>query len=76
MLGVGSHIAIGSVKVFSCVLQKVFVAVVVNIVTRSAFSSSSIAQTCASLTSATSLARENEAGGSWGQEDHILHVNI
>ena len=23
-----------------------------------------------------SLARENEAGGSWGQEVHILHVNI
>ena len=23
-----------------------------------------------------SLARENEAGGSWGQEIHILHVNI
>ena len=23
-----------------------------------------------------SLPRENEAGGSWGQEDHILHVNI
>ena len=22
------------------------------------------------------LARENEAGGSWGQEVHILHVNI
>ena len=23
-----------------------------------------------------SLARENEAGDSWGQEVHILHVNI
>ena len=23
-----------------------------------------------------SLARENEAGGSWGQEVHILHVNV
>ena len=23
-----------------------------------------------------SLARENEAGGSWGQEVHLLHVNI
>ena len=23
-----------------------------------------------------SLAHENEAGGSWGQEVHILHVNI
>ena len=23
-----------------------------------------------------SLARENEAAGSWGQEIHILHVNI
>ena len=23
-----------------------------------------------------SLARENEAGGSWGQEVYILHVNI
>ena len=23
-----------------------------------------------------SLARENEAGGVWGQEVHILHVNI
>ena len=23
-----------------------------------------------------SLARENEAGGSWRQEVHILHVNI
>ena len=23
-----------------------------------------------------SLARKNEAGGSWGQEVHILHVNI
>ena len=23
-----------------------------------------------------SLARENEAGGTWGQEVHILHVNI
>ena len=23
-----------------------------------------------------SLARENEAGGSWGQEVHIIHVNI
>ena len=23
-----------------------------------------------------SLARENEAGGSWGQEVHILHVYI
>ena len=23
-----------------------------------------------------SLARENEAGCSWGQEVHILHVNI
>ena len=23
-----------------------------------------------------SLARENEAGGSWGQEVHIRHVNI
>ena len=23
-----------------------------------------------------SLACENEAGGSWGQEVHILHVNI
>ena len=23
-----------------------------------------------------SLARENEAAGSWGQEVHILHVNI
>ena len=23
-----------------------------------------------------SLARENEAGGSWGQEVNILHVNI
>ena len=22
------------------------------------------------------LARENEAGGSWGQEVHILHVDI
>ena len=22
------------------------------------------------------LARENEAGGSWGKEIHILHVNI
>ena len=22
-----------------------------------------------------SLARENEAGGSWGQKVHILHVN-
>ena len=23
-----------------------------------------------------SLARENEAGGSWGQEVHIFHVNV
>ena len=23
-----------------------------------------------------SLARENEAGGSWGQKVHILHVNV
>ena len=23
-----------------------------------------------------SLARENEAGGSWGQEVHILHVKV
>ena len=23
-----------------------------------------------------SLVRENEAGGSWGQEIHILHVNV
>ena len=23
-----------------------------------------------------SLARENEAGGSWGQEVHILRVNV
>ena len=23
-----------------------------------------------------SLARENEAGGNWGQEVHLLHVNI
>ena len=23
-----------------------------------------------------SLARENEAGGCWGQEVHILHVNV
>ena len=23
-----------------------------------------------------SLARENEAGDSWGQEVHILHVNV
>ena len=23
-----------------------------------------------------SLARENETGGSWGQEVHILHVNV
>ena len=23
-----------------------------------------------------SLARENEAGGSWGQEVHIIHVNV
>ena len=23
-----------------------------------------------------SLARENKAGGSWGQEVHILHVNV
>ena len=23
-----------------------------------------------------SLARENDAGGSWGQEIHFLHVNI
>ena len=22
------------------------------------------------------LARKNEAGGSWGQEVHILHVNV
>ena len=29
-----------------------------------------------SLIGRASLARENEAGGSWGQEVHILHVNI
>ena len=29
-----------------------------------------------SLPGPASLARENEAGGSWGQEVHLLHVNI
>ena len=33
--------------------------------------------TTRSLIGRASLARENEAGGSWGQEVHnILHVNI
>ena len=35
--------------------------------------------TCGSLLmfiGRASLAREDEAGGSWGQEVHILHVNI
>ena len=28
------------------------------------------------LVGRVSLARENEPGGSWGQEVHILHVNM
>ena len=32
------------------------------------------ATTAAACTGRANLARENEAGGSWGQEVHILHV--
>ena len=36
----------------------------------------SVVQNASEAIGRASLARENEAGGSWGQEVHILHVNI
>ena len=36
----------------------------------------SVVQIASVAIGCASLACENEAGGSWGQEVHILHVNI
>ena len=33
-------------------------------------------QATCSVIGRVSFARENEAGGSWGQKVHILHINV
>ena len=47
------------------------VQIIINRISRWGYASKS-----SSSIGRASLARENEAGDSWGQEVHILHVNV
>ena len=47
-----------------------------NLVTFAGDSYNELAVTITLPIGRVSLARENEAGGSWGQKVHILHVNV